>query len=70
VEGIQFAIVHGLSDNRFKRLDISDTRALVGYAPEDDLSRENPRLRDAGLESGASHSAADESQQSGIRRDL
>ena len=33
---IAFAIVHGLSDNRVKRLDISSTRALLGYAPQDD----------------------------------
>jgi NAD+ dependent glucose-6-phosphate dehydrogenase len=33
---IQFAIVHGLSDNRIKRLDIESTRALLGYAPQDD----------------------------------
>ena len=34
--GIQFAIVHGLSDNRVKRLEIDSTRALLGYAPQDD----------------------------------
>jgi nucleoside-diphosphate-sugar epimerase len=34
--GIQFAVVHGLSDNRIKRLDISSTRALLGYEPQDD----------------------------------
>jgi nucleoside-diphosphate-sugar epimerase len=33
---IHFAIVHGLSDNRVKRLDIESTRALLGYAPQDD----------------------------------
>lgn len=33
---INFAIVHGLSENRFKRLDLTSTRALVGYAPQDD----------------------------------
>ena len=33
---VQFAIVHGVSDNRFKRLDISSTRELVDYAPQDD----------------------------------
>lgn len=35
-EGIRFAVVHGLSDNRFKRLDLSSTRDLLGYEPEDD----------------------------------
>ena len=33
---IPFAIVHGLSDNRMKRLDIESTKALLGYAPQDD----------------------------------
>ena len=33
---IRFAIVHGLSENRFKRLDLTSTRALLGYAPQDD----------------------------------
>jgi nucleoside-diphosphate-sugar epimerase len=33
---ITFAIVHGLSENRFKRLDLTSTRALLGYAPQDD----------------------------------
>jgi nucleoside-diphosphate-sugar epimerase len=33
---INFAIVHGLSENRFKRLDLTSTRALLGYAPQDD----------------------------------
>ncbi len=32
---IQFAIVHGISDNRFKRLDLTDTREILGYAPQD-----------------------------------
>ncbi|SRR6266699_2520776 len=33
---VQFAIVHGISNNRFKRLDITATRDLLGYAPQDD----------------------------------
>jgi nucleoside-diphosphate-sugar epimerase len=33
---VQFAIVHGISNNRFKRLDISSTRGLLGYDPQDD----------------------------------
>jgi len=33
---VQFAIVHGISDNRFKRLDLTSTRNLLGYAPQDD----------------------------------
>ncbi len=33
---LHFAMVHGISDNTFKRLDISDTKATLGYAPVDD----------------------------------
>ena len=33
---VPFAIVHGLSDNRFKALDISSARQLLSYAPQDD----------------------------------
>jgi nucleoside-diphosphate-sugar epimerase len=33
---IGFAIVHGLSENRFKRLDLTSTRNLLGYTPQDD----------------------------------
>jgi UDP-glucose 4-epimerase len=71
VENLQFAIVHGLSDNRFKRLDISDARALLGYAPQDDLTAENPRLAPLALDKTlSSHSVSDESQKSGIREEL
>jgi NAD+ dependent glucose-6-phosphate dehydrogenase len=35
-EDVQFAIVHGISDNRYKRMDLSTTRAAVGYQPQDD----------------------------------
>src|SRR6266446_6253097 len=33
---VQFAVVHGISNNRFKCLDITSTRDLFGYRPEDD----------------------------------
>jgi hypothetical protein len=33
---VPFAIVHAISNNRFKRLDITSTRELFGYAPQDD----------------------------------
>lgn len=42
---LQFGIFHGLSDNRFKRMDISDARDLLGFEPDKDLSVENPLLR-------------------------
>ena len=31
-----YHVVHGVSDNRYKRLAIEATRHLVGYAPQDD----------------------------------
>jgi nucleoside-diphosphate-sugar epimerase len=33
---IPFAIVHGVSNNRFQRLDLTATRQLLDYAPQDD----------------------------------
>ncbi|MBA3710110.1 MAG: NAD(P)-dependent oxidoreductase [Planctomycetes bacterium] len=39
-DGCRFAIVHGLSDNRFKCLDLTDTRDRFGYHPQDDAFRE------------------------------
>ncbi len=33
---LPFGVFHGVSDNFWKRLDISDTRERTGYAPEDD----------------------------------
>ncbi|AOM42545.1 NAD-dependent epimerase/dehydratase family protein [Xenorhabdus hominickii] len=35
-EGITFFIAHGISNNRFKRLDLTQTRKVLGYSPKDD----------------------------------
>lgn len=71
VEGVRFAVLHGLSDNRFKRLDLTDTRALVGYEPQDDLSEENPRLRGLELdEATRPHDHKHGGQPSGLREEL
>ncbi|MGI8904914.1 MAG: NAD-dependent epimerase/dehydratase family protein [Candidatus Sumerlaeaceae bacterium] len=71
VENVRFAILNGLSDNRFKRLDISDARELVGYEPVDDLTELNPRLKHLELsETVAAHNLSDEKQESGLRNDL
>ncbi|NJN84337.1 MAG: NAD(P)-dependent oxidoreductase [Caldilineaceae bacterium] len=35
-DDIDYAVFHGVSNNRWKRLDISDARRLLGYEPEDD----------------------------------
>lgn len=32
----RFAIVHGISNNRYKRLDLGDTKELTGYQPASD----------------------------------
>jgi NAD+ dependent glucose-6-phosphate dehydrogenase len=36
VPDIRFAVVHAVSDNRHKRLDIASTAELLGYEPQDD----------------------------------
>jgi nucleoside-diphosphate-sugar epimerase len=70
-ENLKFAIFHGLSDNRFKRLDISDARALVGYRPVDDLTEINVKLKGLKLdETVSAHNVTDESQKSGLREEL
>lgn len=71
IETLQFAILNALSDNRFKRLDITDARELVGYAPQDDLTALNPRLKKLRLRKQvASHNLTDARQISGLRRQL
>lgn len=35
-DDLKFGIFHGVSNNRYKRLDLTDTRALLGYDPQDD----------------------------------
>ena len=35
-DALRFGIFHGVSNNRWKRLDISDARERLGYEPEDD----------------------------------
>ena len=71
VEHIRFAILHGLSDNRFKRLDISDARELVGYAPQDDSTELNPQLNKLDLDDRVlAANQRDPGQKSGIREDV
>lgn len=71
VEELKFAVLHGLSNNRFKRLDITDARMLVGYDPIDDFTRENPRLAPLNLaEQVKSQSQADSGDKSGIREEI
>ncbi len=71
VTNLKFAIFHGLSDNRFKRLDISDARELVGYRPQDDLLEVNVKLKSLDLDHSVNaHNVTDEQQKSGIRKEL
>lgn len=36
IEGVKHLIAHGISNNRFKRLDLSETTRVLGYQPVDD----------------------------------
>ena len=67
---IKYATLHGLSDNHFKRLDISDTRELVGYRPQDESARELPQLKDVPLEQMETASLRDPNASSGLRADV
>lgn len=65
---LQFAIFHAVSDNRFKRLDISDARELVGFSPEDDFTEENPVVAHLDLqENVVANNVSDPAQKSGVR---
>src|SRR5688572_21681716 len=67
---LRFAVFHGLSNNRFKRLDISDARQLVGYAPVDDLTEVNPQMKKLHLrERVGGHNVKDDPAKSGIREE-
>ncbi len=35
-DDLEYRVFHGISNNRWKRLDISDSRAVLGYDPQDD----------------------------------
>lgn len=72
-ETLRFAIFNGLSDNRFKRMDITDARELLGYRPQDDLTELNPDLKRLHLHDRVSgHSLADNPapEKSGLREDV
>lgn len=69
-ENIKYATLHGISDNRFKRLDISDARELVGYQPQDDAARELPQTRGVPFQEMETSSLRDPGAKSGLRRDV
>jgi len=67
----RFAIAHGLSDNRFNRMDITDTEARFGYAPDDDVTDTNSALASLNLDDQLrDHDLSDPGQKSGIREEL
>ncbi len=40
VEGVRHLVAHGISDNRGRRLDLDETRRVLGYQPLDGSSRD------------------------------
>lgn len=68
-EHLKWAVVNGLSDNHFKRLDISSARELLGYEPQDDLTEMNPDLEKLHLHDVSSHQLVDPAE-SGLREDV
>ena len=70
VDDLRFAIVHGLSENRFKRLDLSDTRQRLGYQPRDDAARLHPGLARALPADPPALDASAPDEESGIRDDV
>lgn len=68
---LRFAIFHGVSNNGFKRLDISDARQLIGYDPQDDFTAANPQMRELHIaDTLQAHSLKDRWQKSGLRDDI
>ncbi len=69
-ERLLFAIVHGLSRNKFNRMDISEARELLGYKPEDDMTELNQALESLDLARQASPHNESHGPASGIRKEL
>lgn len=69
-ESLEFAVVHGLSRNRFNRMDIETARELLGYEPEDDFTQENPELKHLELSERVQPHSEERGQRSGIREEL
>lgn len=65
---VDWAIAHGLSGNRFNRMDISDTRTVFGYAPVDDFLKMTP-AQPAAISERTEHSRRG-GQVSGLRHEL
>jgi len=70
VESLRWAVFHAVSNNRFKRMDISDARELVGYEPQDDFGQLHPSLKELDLWENVKTACQSDGQQSGIRGDV
>ncbi|BAM03860.1 NAD-dependent epimerase/dehydratase family protein [Phycisphaera mikurensis] len=66
---LRFAVVHGNGNNRFNRLDITETRELLGYAPRDAATEINDQAA-AVAEAVIEHDVDGGGQESGIREDV
>lgn len=68
---LRWALLHAVSDNRFKRLDISTARDLLGFSPGADAFALQPGMRDLDLERQVlAHNVGDERQRSGMRDEV
>jgi nucleoside-diphosphate-sugar epimerase len=68
---LRWALLHAVSDNRFKRLDISTARELLGFSPGADAFDLQPRMRELDLERQVlAHNASDVRQRSGMRHEV
>lgn len=67
---LRWAVFNGLSGNAFNRMDISDARQLLGYAPQDDAADIVPSLAGLSLQSRLMHhNMQDPWAKSGLRDD-
>ncbi len=69
-EHLKFAVVHGLSDNRFKKMSIDTARELLGYEPQDDLTEMNEELAKLHLHDEVLDHALSGGQKSGLRETI
>jgi dTDP-4-dehydrorhamnose reductase len=67
---LEFAVIHALSDNVFNRMDITEAKELLGYAPEDYFTREHPDLRHLEIAERLQTHSEKGGQEPGIRNEL
>jgi hypothetical protein len=68
---LQFAIFHGISNNRFPRFDIEEARELLGYSPQDDATQIHAGFAGLNLpKSVLSHNRGSGEQPSGMREEI